>query len=141
MLLIVIFSISQVVAQQSPCKTNPVYRKFDFWIGDWEACANSNNAASYTGKSFNTYNAASGQWQQTWVDNIGSTTEYFEAKYQDKQMQFMSTPFNFSNDSMTVRRLTFFNLSNNRVRQLGEMSKDNGTIWAIEYDLDYRRKK
>lgn len=167
-LLIAIFSISQVLAQQSPCKTNPVYRQFDFWIGNWEAynlkgvkagdsrislildsciiheewtSVNTKNGPAYAGKSFNTYNAASGQWQQTWVDNAGGTIEFLQGKYQENKMEFISRPFNFTKDSVAVRKLTFFNIDRNSVRQLGEISKDNGITWAVEYDLDYRRKK
>lgn len=36
-LLLYIFTFSKVVAQPSPCSSNPVYRQFDFWIGEWEA--------------------------------------------------------------------------------------------------------
>jgi hypothetical protein len=41
---------------------------------------------------------------------------------------------------MAVRKLTFFNIDKNKVRQLGEISKDNGITWITEYDLEYRRK-
>ncbi len=43
-------------------------------------------------------------------------------------------------DTMAVRKLTFFNLAKDKVRQLGEISKDKGTTWQAEYDLEYRRK-
>jgi hypothetical protein len=42
---------------------------------------------------------------------------------------------------MAIRRLTFFNLSSDKVRQLGEISKNNGASFVTEYDLEYRRKK
>ncbi len=77
-----------------PCSTNPIYRQFDFWIGEWEvygikgkkagdskielildSCIILENWTSttggYAGKSFNTYNSTTKQWQQTWVDNRG----------------------------------------------------------------------
>src|SRR5690348_5305664 len=64
---------------KTPCTTNPVYRQFDFWVGNWEAyglngkkagdskielildsCIVLENwtsaAGGYTGKSFNTFN-------------------------------------------------------------------------------------
>lgn len=97
--------------------------------------------AGYAGKSFNTFNAATGQWQQTWVDNVGGTTEYLEGKFADNKMTFLTKPFPFSKDTMAIRRLTFSNLSTDKVRQHGEISKDNGATWSTEYDLEYRRKK
>jgi hypothetical protein len=37
--------------------------------------------------------------------------------------------------------LSFFRLSKDKVRQLGEISKDDGRTWIREYDLEYRRRK
>ena len=154
-------------SQQSPCSADSVYRQLDFWLGEWEAfglkgqkagdskisvildkcvileewtSASSQNGLTYSGKSFNTYNAATRQWQQTWVDNTGGTTEYLKGTYKDHKMVFISNPFAVSKDATAIRRLTFFNLSPEKVRQLGEISKDNGVTWAVEYDLEYRRK-
>ena len=168
MLLIIVFAISQVSAQKSPCTTNLVYRQFDFWIGNWDAYATNGKKAGeskislildscivleewtstgtqgglvYSGKSFNTYNAASGQWQQTWVDNVGGSTEFLIGKFSGNSMQFLSKEFAFSKDTMAIRKLTFYNLAADKVRQLGEISKDKGSTWATEYDLEYRRKK
>jgi hypothetical protein len=56
-------------------------------------------------------------------------------------MQFETLPFQWKKDTIAIRKLTFFNLSKDKVRQLGEISKDNGVTWKTEYDLEYRRKK
>jgi hypothetical protein len=95
----------------------------------------------YKGKSFNTYNRRSRQWQQTWVDNVGGSTEYLQGSFDDKKMVFLTTPFPFKKDTMAIRRLSFYNLGPDKVRQLGEITKDNGTSWVTEYDLEYRRRK
>lgn len=152
---------------QKPC-SNPVYRQFDFWIGEWEAFATNGKKAGdskisvildsciileewtstnvtqglrFAGKSFNTYNAVTKQWQQTWVDNAGGTNEYMQGKFENNQIIFSSTPFKISKDTMAIRKMTFTNLSPAKLRQHGEISKDNGITWATEYDLEYRRKK
>lgn len=161
------YSLSQVVAQKTPCKINPVYRQFDFWIGEWDAYGLNGKKAgdskitlvldsciileewtsvatvkgiTYSGKSFNTYNATTNQWQQTWVDNIGGTTEYLEGKLDHNTLIFRTKPFKFSKDTMAIRKLSLFNLGPNKVRQLGEISKNNEATWITEYDLEYRRK-
>ncbi len=153
---------------QSPCGTDPVYRQFDFWIGEWEAynlqgkksgdskislildsCIVLEEWTSvpipgifeYKGKSFNTYNAASKQWQQSWVDNVGGSTNYTLGKFDENKIIFQTEPFQFLKDTMAIMRLTFFNVGKDEVRQFAEISKDNGTTWAVQYDLDYRRKK
>ena len=99
------------------------------------------NGLNYSGKSFNTYNAISKQWQQTWVDNMGGTTEFLEGHYENNKMIFVTKPFPLAKDTMAIRKLTFYKLESNKVRQHGEISKDNGVTWATEYDLEYRRKK
>jgi hypothetical protein len=165
--LILTGSIS-TYAQKTPCTSDPIYRQFDFWIGDWEvyakngkkagdskielildSCiilenwksASSRNGFFYAGKSFNTYNSTTKQWQQTWVDNVGGTTEFLEGHYDNNKMIFLTKPFQLNKDTIAVRKLTFYNLEPNRVRQHSEISKDNGLTWTTEYDLEYRRKK
>ena len=158
---------TQAIAQQKPC-SSPVYRQFDFWIGEWEAFATNGQKAGdskislildscivleewtsatitqgirYAGKSFNTYNAATKQWQQTWVDNVGGSTEYLEGKGGNNTVVFKTSSFAYSKDTMAIRRLSFYKLSDDKVRQHGEISKDNGSSWSTEYDLEYRRRK
>lgn len=165
---ILILLVSQSLhAQRLPC-SSPEFRQFDFWIGEWEAFAKNGKKAGdskislildscivleewtsasvqqglrYAGKSFNTWNAVLKEWQQTWVDNTGSSTAYTHGKFVDKKIIFNTDPFPFSKDTMALRRLTFFDLGKDKVRQLGEISKDKGVTWVTEYDLEYRRKK
>jgi hypothetical protein len=161
-LLVAISSLSQ-----RPC-ASPNYRKFDFWIGEWEvfnvngrkagdskitlildSCiileewtsANTVSGLRYAGKSFNTFNAASGQWQQTWVDNVGGSTAYLKGQFADNKIIFKTDPFPFTRDTIAIRRLTFYDLGKDKVRQHGEISKNNEGTWATEYDLEYRRRK
>lgn len=168
--LIALSTVIGVAAAQKgklPC-SNPVYRQFDFWIGEWEAfglngkkagdskislildsciifeewtSASLQQGLRYAGKSFNTYNATTKQWQQTWVDNTGGTNEYLQGKFENNQIIYSSTPFKFSKDTMAIRKMTFTNLSADKLRQHGEISKDNSVNWVTEYDLEYRRKK
>lgn len=162
-LFFVAFSLQ---AQKLPC-SNPVYRQFDFWIGEWEAFGIKGNKAGdskisvildscvileewtsagvqqglrYAGKSYNTYNSVTKQWQQTWVDNTGSSTEYLEGSYSSGKIIFISRPFLFKKDSFATRRLSFYKIADDRVRQHGEISKDEGNTYSTEYDLEYRKK-
>ena len=147
------FFITAAQAQKLPC-SNPVYRQFDFWIGQWEAfgldgkkagdskislildsciifeewtSASLQQGLRYAGKSFNTYNATTKQWQQTWVDNVGGTNEYLRGKFENNQIIYYSTSFKISKDTMAIRKMTFTNLSADKLRQHGEISKDNST--------------
>lgn len=152
---------------QKPCSL-PEFRQFDFWIGQWEAyapngnkggdskisiildscvileewtSANAQQGLIFSGKSFNMYNAATKQWQQTWVDNTGNTTEFLRGEASDGKIVYYADKVTGPKGRSFMRRLTFTKLSNDKVRQFGEMSTDGGTTWATEYDLEYRRKK
>ena len=165
-LLLIILGFGASAWSQLPC-AKPVYRQFDFWIGEWEAFGKNGQKAGdskvslildsciileewtsatvtqglrYKGKSFNTYNAATKQWQQTWVDNVGGSNEYLLGKFENNKIIYSSSPFPFNKDTMAIRKMTFTNLSPVKLRQHGEISKDNGATWTTEYDLEYRRK-
>lgn len=148
----------------SPCSNNPLYRQFDFWLGDWEAFAPNgkkggdskiqllldsciilenwtSTQGNYAGKSYNTYNAATGKWQQYWVDNKGGVTQYFDGHYENDKMILQTFNEKQPDGSFKIQKMTFFHLSQDKVRQLGESSVDNGKTWKTDFDLEYRRKK
>jgi len=163
---LVILIISQTLLAQKPCSL-PVFQQFDFWVGNWEAFATNGKKAgdskisimldscvvleewtsaspqqglTYSGKSFNMYNAATKQWQQTWVDNTGNTTEFLRGTGSDGKIVYYADKVMDPKGKNFMRRLTFTKLSNDKVRQLGERSDDDGKTWTVEYDLEYRRK-
>lgn len=165
--LIPIFLFSFALQAQLPC-SKPAFRQFDFWIGEWEAfglkgakagdskisvildscvileewtSANAQQGLIYTGKSFNSYNAATRQWQQTWTDNTGNTTEFLRGEGADGKIIYYADKVFGPKGEQFMRRLTFTKLSADKVRQYGERSDDGGTTWVVEYDLEYRRKK
>lgn len=156
-----------VVIAQKPC-SRPEFRQFDFWIGEWEAfgvkgakagdskisvvldscvileewtSANAQQGLIYSGKSFNSYNAATKQWQQTWTDNTGNTTEFLRGEGGNGKIIYYADRVTGPDGKQFMRRLTFTKLDNNKVRQFGELSNDGGKTWIVEYDLEYRRKK
>jgi len=87
------------------------------------------------------YNVATRQWQQTWVDNTGNTTEFLRGTGSDGKIVYYADKVVDPKGKYFTRRLTFTKLSNDKVRQFGERSDDDGKTWTAEYDLEYRRKK
>jgi hypothetical protein len=163
LLLISSAGIAQTPASL-PCSSNPVYRQFDFWLGEWEAfsingkkagdsrierlldsCVILENWTSmqggFSGKSYNTYNTATGKWQQFWVDNKGGSTDYSDGHYEAGKMIFLTQPLEKKDGKKLLQRLTFYQLQGDKVRQHGEHSADGGATWITDYDLEYRRKK
>lgn len=156
-------AVAQNAPQQKPCSIYPEYRQFDFWLGEWVVYDLNNKVAGqskismildsciileewtgaggFTGKSFNLWNSATRQWQQTWVDNVGGTTEFLRGKADPGKITLFADKVVGSDGKNFLRKLTFTKLSDDKVRQHGERSDDGGQKWATEYDLEYRRKK
>ncbi len=148
----------------SPCKTQPEYRQFDFWIGEWEVEVKGAPASrpkpqssiqlilgdcvvfenwmppnNPGGKSFNLYNRVTKKWEQTWVDSSGGTIK-FTGGLQDGNMHYTSeTPQ--ADGKVVLGRMTYFPVSKGRVRQLWETSNDGGKTWSVAFDGMYVRKK
>jgi len=92
-----------------------------------------------TGKSLNFYDSVSHQWNQYWIGAMGGATR-FSGSYSDGAMRFAAEALDV-NGVTTNRRLTFFNLDANTVRQFAEQSTDNGKSWTVSYDFKYVRRK
>lgn len=145
--------------EQAPC-SDPEYRQFDFWIGEWDVvnpkgdtvgtsrieriesgCALLENYATsrgYSGKSLNVYNRAKKQWQQFWVDNQGDVLE-FVGTLVGNELRY--TGESKGKDGKVLHRLTFFHISHERVRQLWEQSAGNGKTWNVVFDGMYHRRE
>jgi tetratricopeptide (TPR) repeat protein len=140
----------------------PESDKFNFWVGEWDVydlqnrkagtssiekilsgaviLENWTGASGYIGKSFNHYNMDKKKWIEYWVD-MNSVGDLFEGNYDSTQKAIVF----YSNDHMKdpapyLRRLTFFDLGPDTVRQFAQRSTDEGTTWSTEYDLKYIRK-
>ena len=147
-----------------PCAADPAFRAFDFWIGEWDVqptgptraplgsgatsviepqldgCVIQENwlpPGPGKGKSFNTYNTVTKQWEQYYVDARGTITHYKGTFHDDGNLYYEAEQFGSTNGL----RMTFFNESANQVRQLGHISTDGGATWTVSFDLTYVRKK
>lgn len=142
-----------------PCRYSEQARQFDFWIGEWDVKSTTGQQAgtsniqlmlgecviyenwtsappqNYAGKSFNLYNSTTGKWMQTWVDDKGAIIEFNDGEYKDNKLVFVTKP----DTQNQITRLTFFNMEPNLVRQLFEVTKDDGKTWTTTTDLYYHR--
>ena len=97
------------------------------------------NGVRYACKSHNMYNATENRWQQYWVDNTGSITQYLNRHYEDGKMIVQTNNEKVNDTLWQIQKMTFYNLSADKVRQHGETSRDNGKNWVTGFDLEYRR--
>lgn len=160
-----------VIAEQDrlrhPCRNDPRYRAFDYWLGEWDVVANnappgspvSENiltleydgcviqehwqaANGGTGSSFNIFDASRNRWHQTWVDSSGGLQEYDGNPDGAGNLVFhgeLAAPAGSSQPVAT--RMSFLKLGPDQVRQLIERSTDGGKNWTVSYDLIYTRRK
>jgi hypothetical protein len=150
-----------------PCRHNPRYRAFDFWIGAWDVRPNGapettppseniltleyddcvimehwTSTSGGTGSSFNIFDASRGKWYQTWVDSGGGLHEYSGNPDADGNMIFTADLAPPPGGSERVpTRLSFFQQGPDTVRQLSESTSDGGKTWTVNYDLIYKRRK
>lgn len=148
-------------AQQTPqpaCDAQE-HRQFDFWIGEWEVVDTAGNPAGRnritrelngcvlreewtgagggSGSSFNMYDAATGNWHQTWVDSSGTLLLLNGGLRSDGVMVMGGE--RPGSDGATVRnRITWTRESADTVRQVWEVSED-GTTWRVIFNGLYRR--
>ena len=139
----------------------PEYRQFDFWLGQWEVRtpdgkhAGTNRitrilggcvlqehwsgAKGMHGASFNIYDAATGRWHQTWVDDRG-TLLTLDGQLENGAMVLRGETR--ERDGATVaQRISWSKLANGHVRQLWETSRDGGASWQVTFDGTYVRAR
>ena len=146
-----------------PCEHDPRYRRFDFWIGEWDVFARGRPAGTsridplldgcallenwsgrqgLNGKSLNYLDPGTGKWKQTWVNDNGGILEYVETDEApaDASIRFL-THVPKPEGGETLRRMTFTAVAPDTVRQVMEDSGDGGATWAPSFDGLYVRRK
>lgn len=142
-----------------PC-SDPAYRQFDFWIGEWIVTANDQVAGTnsirkvhngcaleenwqgsgdggISGSSFNIYDQANDRWHQTWVDG-GGTLLLLDGGLVDGAMVMSGQRPSADGSGTTTHRITWTPNDDGTVRQLWEASRD-GENWSVLFDGRYAR--
>jgi hypothetical protein len=148
-------------APQPPACTAPEHRQFDFWVGRWDVyptgkdklaghslieklydgCAIRENwmpLGNAGGGSLNNYVTDQKVWRQTWLDSSNARVE-FEGGLKGSAMVltgFWKGANGPGQDGLV--RMTYTRESGGSVRQLGELSRDDGKSWAPIFDFTYK---
>lgn len=153
--------VERVERASFPCRFEPEYRQFDFWVGEWTVTAPNGQLAgsnsirkaadgcmlleSWTsagggsGNSINFYDPGSKKWVQTWVDSGGGVISG-AGELEDGAMRLIGTHI-LKSGEMRPFRMTFSPLPNGHVRQFLEESTDDGKTWSVWFDGDYLPKE
>ena len=141
------------------CDARAENHQLDFWLGKWDvydrdekvgestierfpgSCAileTYTQVDGYSGKSVNFYDAALKKWRQTWVDKVGTVSE-FTGEPADGAMK-LEGETHFRDGKTVHRRMTLSRIDDAKVRQFSERSADGGKSWATAYDFTYKRR-
>jgi hypothetical protein len=137
------------------------HRQFDFWIGEWEVflptskkagenrieaiaagCAlleHWSGSGGFSGKSLNTYDAATRRWHQTWVDSSGGLL-VLDGAWADGRMVLSADGVDAAGKPIR-QRIAWSPNADGSVRQLWESSSDAGTTWTTVFDGRYVRRR
>lgn len=141
-----------------PC-TAPEHRQFDFWVGEWEVhkpdgtlaghnriepilggCVLRETYASaaypYEGTSLNIYDAGTGRWHQTWVDNGGLLLELNGGMEGNRMVMRGATK---GPKGEMLHEIAWQLQHDGRVEQRWRSSTDGGHSWKDVFVGLYRR--
>lgn len=148
---------------ESKCAA-PEYHSFDFWVGEWDVfrtgtndlaavsvieklygdCAIRENWFPFSqinGGSLTNYDPAAKAWRQTWVDASNARVD-FSGAFADGRMVMTGLWRDMGGPGKDrTSRMTFFAQKDGTVRQIGEVSDDQGKTWAPDFDFTYYRKQ
>lgn len=91
----------------------------------------------YIGKSWSVYDARTGEWKQTWVDNRGGYLDFTGGKDGDKRYFHREA---MGPDGESIRqRMIFYAITENSFIWDWEMSKDEGKSWQLQWRIHYEK--
>jgi tetratricopeptide (TPR) repeat protein len=142
-----------------PCKYLPEAKQLDFWVGEWDVQANGQTVGKNviqrleegclimenwtgnggnTGKSMNFYDPVTKKWRQTYMGN-GQVVWEMSGEYKDGTMLYEGEVH--STSGIVKTRVTFYNLSPDKIRHTEDHSRDGGKTWNNVWDTIYIRIK
>lgn len=148
-----------VLSELTPCNT-AAYRQFDFWLGEWEVqnpqgqvvgqnsitavldgcmlIENWTGLGGSKGVSINYYDHRDGSWTQTYRDNTGNIATWpnLIGGLKEGAMTLESAP-----GVSPMSRWVWTKISDDKVRQMAEVSTDEGATWNVVWDSYYLRKQ
>jgi hypothetical protein len=152
-------------SQPPPC-TGAQHKQFDFWVGEWDLTwpgtaagqtAHGSNSVKSTldgcvvqenfsgldamplrGISVSMFDARSGKWKQTWVDNQGGYLD-FTGEFRDGQMMLQRESIK-ADGTKVQQRMVYKNISPDEFDWSWERSLDGGKTWQVLWPIHYKRK-
>lgn len=144
--------------RNKPC-TAAAHRQFDFWIGDWDVTDPAGKpvgtnlikpilggcvlhegwvatGGTFTGQSYNTFDASRDVWHQTWVDMSG-TLLLLEGRIDNGMMVLSDKNVAGKKDPNAWNEISWTPHADGSVKQVWRTSADGGKTWKIAFDGRY----
>jgi hypothetical protein len=157
-----VYGLARPRADLRGCRAR-TYRGFDFWLGRWDVvdpatpdavvgtdevtrelggCALEErwtDAQGGRGRSLNTYDAGTRQWNQLWMDHSGGALILSGPEREGIVTMAGDTP-QFIGGPIITNRLTWSRGAGSNVTQVWEVSDDAWQTWTTVFTGDYRRR-
>ena len=135
-------------------------RQLDFWVGEWAlsweggsgtnlirpilgGCVIEENfsdpTSQFYGRSVSTFDANTGRWQQTWVDNNATYLDFVGGM--EGETMVLSRAFTNAEGATVMQRMVFYNVERDRLDWNWENSTDGGQSWNLIWKIHYERVK
>ena len=152
-------------APANPCAIEQ-QKQFDFWVGEWDltwpgqtngetghgknhitrimdGCVVQENFSGgdslhLRGTSLSTFDAKSGFWKQTWVDNEGGYLDFIGAFHNGQMILQREAKDKAGN--RVLQRMVWKNITPNEMDWSWEASRDGGKTWQVNWPIHYKRR-
>lgn len=151
--------VAEAAQAARPSCSDPVYRRFDFWAGEWEVydtasgqlyatsrietvmtgCGVRENYDSshapggpYQGTSYTAFDRKDRRWHQMYLD-VNGNVNWYSGDFDGTDLVLTAAAQNGA-----VQRMVYHPQPDGSVRQIGTVSTD-GQTWQPGYDYTYRR--
>lgn len=151
-------------AALEPCALRPEYHRLDFWLGDWRVyvgtqldgenhivpilagCAVQEewlDADGHRGMSWFYVDKPSGRLKQLWLTDQAQALGGVKEKSERADVPAGSVGFEgtlvAASGQRILDRTTLTPAADGTIRQVIELSRDEGKTWRVAYDAVYRR--
>ncbi|MEM6784488.1 MAG: DUF1579 family protein [Bacteroidota bacterium] len=164
--LLLLFVPVATAQQPAPC-TQPEAAALDFWVGTWDlAWTNADGSdgqgtntisktlggcvvhedfqdttpdgTGFAGQSVSVFDARSGLWKQTWVDNAGGYL-LFTGAPDAEPMEVRTAPFANPQGQSQINRMVWTDVSGDALTWRWQSSTDDGATWTDRWVIAYAR--
>ena len=92
----------------------------------------------FVGMSQTTFNRQTGEWTDTWIDNMGAYTSVYTGKMQDGKKVLEGKDYMMGNVWLT--RATTWNITDTAFQWQMEHSTDDGKTWFVGMKAEYKKQ-